>query len=229
MKHSPFLLEARDLKKHFSYPAHIDLLKGVNLELHRDESIAIMGKSGVGKSTLLHILGTLESSTSGLLTIVGKSVEKALLSQIRNTHIGFIYQTFNLLEDYTAIQNIIIPARIAGRDTGKNSPLYKRAYQLLERVNMQNRAHFPAKLLSGGEKQRIAIARALMNDPEILLADEPTGNLDETNSQLIQNLLLSCVSDFGKGLILVTHDLNLAKRCHRMVFLQDGKLFSQPH
>lgn len=218
------LLHADRIAKTFYYPAQVDLIRGVSCDLYEQESIAIMGSSGVGKSTLLHLLGTLESPTSGSLTIVGKSTEKFPLSLLRNQHIGFVFQTFNLLEDHTSLQNILMPALIANKDISKHSFSYDRAFELLEKVKMKDRAHFPAKLLSGGEKQRIAIARALLNDPEILLADEPTGSLDEANSEIIQDLLASCVEDLGKGLIVVTHDPLFAKRCHKTFYLQGGKL-----
>lgn len=224
MEKAPPLLQAKLITKTFAYPSKIELLKGISLDLHSGESIAIMGSSGVGKSSLLHILGTLEESTSGTLIICGKEVAKTPLSYLRNQHIGFIFQAFNLLEDHTALQNILMPALIAKKDTRKGSKAYERSFELLEKVGMIDRAHFPAKLLSGGEKQRIAIARALLNDPEILLADEPSGSLDDSTSGKIHELLYQCVQDFNKALIVVTHDPDLAKLCHKTFHLQDGKL-----
>lgn len=195
------------------------ILKEINLEVAQGETVAIMGPSGVGKSTLLHILGTLEAPTDGELIIAGKSTQTTSNSQLRNQHIGFIFQNYNLLEEYTAMDNLMMPARI-----GRKKENLKRAHELLDRVNLLDRKDFLAKLLSGGEKQRLAIARALYNDPELILADEPTGNLDDEHSQNIHNLLLGAAKDFNKSLIVVTHNHDLAKLCDRQYLLRDGIL-----
>lgn len=218
------LLTADNICKSFSYPKKFDLLKNISLELCAGESLAIMGTSGVGKSTLLQILGTLEEPSSGTLTITGKNVAEYPLSSLRNQHIGFIFQAFNLLEDHTVLQNILMPGIIAKKETKKNSLSYNRAIELAKKVKVYDRLLFPAKLLSGGEKQRVAIARALFNDPEVLFADEPTGNLDEHTATTIQELLLNCVKELGKGLVIVTHDPALAKQCHKTYHLHEGKL-----
>lgn len=218
------VLSAEEIRKTFKGPNEVEILKGVSLELFPGQSIAIMGASGEGKSTLLHILGTLEEATSGNLTIAGKSVAKKPPPILRNHHIGFVFQGFNLLEDYTVLQNVLMPALIAGKDIGKNGAAYERAWELLKRVGLEKRAHFPAKLLSGGEKQRAALARALCNDPEILLADEPSGNLDHETSSHIHKLLIHSVKTLGKSLIVVTHDSNLAALCDRKLILCDGCL-----
>ena len=209
------ILEAKDLTKSFEHPKKVEILRGVSLEVEPKSSVAIMGTSGEGKSTLLHILGTLEAPTSGSLVIAG---EHNPTPEVRNRHIGFVFQAFNLLEDYTVLQNVMMPALIAGHDAKK------RALMLFERVGLSKRAAFPAKLLSGGEKQRVAIARALCNDPDIILADEPSGNLDHKNSQMIHKLLLDCVKEEGKALVVVTHSAELAALCDKTYQLIDGEL-----
>lgn len=218
------ILKAKQLVKTYAIPAKVEVLRGIDLEVAEGESIAVMGKSGEGKSTLLHILGTLEKPSSGELEICGEPVSPANFSTLRQKKVGFIFQAYNLLEDYTVLQNILMPARIAREDVRPHSPLWNRAMELLRLVDMQERAEFPAKLLSGGEKQRVAIARAFCNDPEILFADEPTGNLDHATSALIHHLLLSCVKKFHKTLIVVTHDRELAALCDRTLILRDGQL-----
>lgn len=218
------LLEVRALKKIYQKPAPVSVLRNLELTVKRGEKIAIMGKSGEGKSTLLHILGALEKATEGELYLLGKSYEDFAPSKLRLSHLGFIFQAFNLLEEYTVLDNLLIPAKIARKKVGKESEALLRAHFLLERVGLTNRANFPAKLLSGGEKQRVAIARALMNDPEIILADEPSGNLDSATSDMIYQLLNSCVIEYGKTLIAVTHDHMLASLCDRTLILKDGML-----
>lgn len=218
------VLSAKNIRKTFSHPAEIEILKGVSLDLYPGESIAIMGASGEGKSTLLQILGTLEEASSGELNIAGKSVQNNPPPTLRNRHIGFVFQSFYLLEDYTVLQNVLMPALIAGKEIHKNSEAYARGVDLVKKVGLEKRLEYPAKLLSGGEKQRAALARALCNDPEILLADEPSGNLDHATARQIQELLLGSVKEFDKSLIVVTHDHALASLCDRKLILWDGHL-----
>jgi len=194
------LLKAADIKKSFYTPHPLPILGGISLEVYSGDTIAIMGKSGQGKSTLLQILGTLEKPCSGNLEIAGYPVTMFTKNYLRNRHIAFIFQSFHLLEDYTALENVLMPARIARHSIGKGTPAYNRALELLERVNLSDRAHFHTKFLSGGEKQRVAIARALCNDPDILFADEPSGNLDLETSLLIHSLLIDFVSQGKKSL-----------------------------
>jgi lipoprotein-releasing system ATP-binding protein len=218
------ILSAKEIWKTFYHPTKIEILKGVSFDLYPGESVAIMGASGEGKSTLLQILGTLEAATSGSLIIAGKSVHNNPPPSIRNRHIGFVFQSFYLLEDSTVLQNVLMPALIAGKEIYKESASYARGVELVRQVGLEHRLHHPAKLLSGGEKQRTALARALCNDPEILLADEPSGNLDHTTSGQIQELLLRSVKEFNKSLLVVTHDYLLASRCDRTLILWDGHL-----
>ncbi len=217
-------LSAKNIKKTFRQPQEVEVLKEISLDLYPGESIAIMGASGEGKSTLLHILGTLEEPTSGELFIVNKSVDRRSSAYIRNKHIGFVFQSFNLLEDYTVLQNVLMPALIAGEEIHKGSLFYCRGCDLLAKVGLEHRMHFMSRLLSGGEKQRVALARALCNDPEIILADEPSGNLDHETSSWIHKLLIHSVKELNKSLIIVTHDEELAGLCDRKLNLCEGYL-----
>jgi lipoprotein-releasing system ATP-binding protein len=218
------ILEATNIRKTFYSPTKVEVLKDINLKVFPGETIAIMGASGEGKSTLLHILGSLESPSEGSLKIAQRSITRSNNASLRNEHIGFIFQGFHLLEDYTILENTLIPAMIARKSTKKNSESYQRVLKLIEEVKLTNRLHFSAKLLSGGEKQRVAIVRALCNNPSLILADEPTGNLDHQTSLEIIQVLLSFAKKSNKALIIVTHDIELAKMCDRILTLRDGFL-----
>lgn len=221
---SPSVLVAQQIHKSFHHPTAVTLLRGVSLSVAPGETVAIMGRSGEGKSTLLQILGTLDSPCQGSLHIAGQCVTGSNSDAVRNRHIGFVFQSFHLLEDYSAIDNILMPARIARKSVRKGSEAYARACHILEKVGLAHRIHFPIKLLSGGEKQRISIARAMINDPSILLADEPSGNLDRQNSQIIHELLLNAAMNEQKAIVIVTHDLELARLCSRQYQLTEGCL-----
>lgn len=218
------LLEARGIKKAFYRPSKVDILKGIDLIVEAGESVAIIGRSGEGKSTLLQILGTLETPCEGSLKISGQEVQRSNRTLIRRHEIGFIFQSFHLLEDYTALENVLIPARIARQNTKKGSQAEQRGMHLLEQVGLADRAHFHTKLLSGGEKQRVALARAMCNNPALIFADEPSGNLDRQTSYLIHELLMNFVHKERKTLIVVTHDGDLAKLCGKQYELQSGLL-----
>lgn len=222
---SKYILQAKNIHKNFITASQkIDVLKGVSLNIEKGKSVAIQGSSGEGKTTLLHVIGTLESFSSGSLTIAGKQVTKNNAAHIRNILLSFIFQNYNLLEDFSLIDNILMPARISRSNINKQSFLYKKAHELLDSVGLSKRAQFPVKLLSGGEKQRAAIARSLCNDPELILADEPSGNLDHSNSRIIHNLLIDSVKATGKSLLVVTHDKELAALCDHVYILEDGVL-----
>jgi lipoprotein-releasing system ATP-binding protein len=209
-------LTAQDLWKSYEDP-HVDILRGISLKVEPGESVAICGRSGEGKTTLLHLLGGLENPSRGIVRIGDELLYKGA-SSLRNLKIGFVFQSFHLLDDCTALENVLMPSRIARR------PLdIAHGLELLRRVGLESRAHFPAHLLSGGEKQRVAFARALCNDPDFILADEPSGNLDRGHAQRIGELLLECTCR-KKGLILVTHDPELAALCQRRYTLQNGVL-----
>lgn len=218
-------MQAKSIRKHFFNPDKMELLKGINLQVHQGETIAIMGRSGEGKSTLLQILGTLDSPCQGEISILGKPVTFASRSYIRNKHLAFIFQSFHLLEDYSTLDNVLMPAKIGRTPTAIGTPMYQRALRLLEHVGLSERAHFSTKLLSGGEKQRAAIARALCNDPDIILADEPSGNLDKQTANIIHSLLLGFAKEHNKSLVVVTHDQELADLCDTTYHLVNGVLY----
>lgn len=215
------ILEAKNIHKSYKSPSPISILSGINLTLLPESATAIMGRSGAGKSTLLHILGTLETFDSGSLVIAGSTVNSFNTANIRNSQIGFVFQSYQLLDDFTVLENVLFPALISRKETPE---VQERALFLLEQVGLKERAHFPTKLLSGGEKQRAAIARALCNDPPLLLADEPSGNLDEGNAKAIFQLLLGLVRRQKKTLLIVTHDEAFAKECDKVFHLQNGML-----
>ena len=218
------VIKAVKLTKKFFSPTPLEVLKGVDIQIYPGQSAAIIGKSGEGKSTLLHILGTLEEPCSGTLEICGQDVSHSSVAKLRNQHIGFIFQSYHLLDNYTTLENVLMPAKIARKSSHPGSAAHQRALMLLELVGLQDRAHFPAKLLSGGEKQRAAIARALCNDPDLILADEPSGNLDSRQSQEIQSLLIRLTHEFNKALIVVTHDKDFSSLCNKTWLLKDGNL-----
>lgn len=219
------ILEAIELKKSYQTPHLFSVLNGINLTLFKGQSVAIIGKSGEGKSTLLHLLGTLDNPTSGTLKICGQSVQDAsseTLATLRNLKIGFIFQSWNLLEEYTLLDNLLMPVKISGNYNEKTAS--EKALQLLDYVGLSHRKSFLAKTLSGGEKQRAAIARAFMNDPSLILADEPSGNLDSASSKQIHQLLIDSSKKFNKALIIVTHDRDLAALCDMQYLLEGGLL-----
>jgi lipoprotein-releasing system ATP-binding protein len=213
------VLIAKDLKKSFFHPSRCDILKGVSLTVNPGETVAIMGPSGVGKSTLLHILGTLDQPSGGSLEIAGRDALGDQGALLRNQHIGFVFQNYNLLDEYSVLENVLMPSRI-GRLGGKE----EEAKRLLLEVGLEDHLHHLAKQLSGGEKQRAAIARALCNNPDLILADEPSGNLDDANSDRIHDILISKAKSLGKGLIIVTHNHALAKQCDFIYNLHGGVL-----
>ena len=213
------MLQAQKVTKIFQGPEPLEILSGIDLQVEKGESVALVGASGEGKSTLLHILGTLEPPTSGKIIIDGQEASEKNASELRCFKIGFVFQSFHLLDEYSVLENIQMPARIARR-----KPDTERARFLLKMVGLEPRANFSAKQLSGGEKQRAAIARALFNDPPLVLADEPTGNLDHKTAGAIHDLLLSLSQAFGKTLVVVTHNLNFAKNCSKQFRLSTGQL-----
>ncbi len=222
------LVHAKSIKKSFDFPLKTSILSNIDFKAYAGQSIAIVGRSGEGKSTLLQILGTLDQPCEGELYIDQHLVTSSNRSYIRNHLIGFIFQSFHLLEDYTAIENILMPAKIARKNTTKGSPAYRRALLLLENVGLSERAFHYTKFLSGGEKQRVALARAFCNDPKIIFADEPTGNLDSKTGHVIHSLLLEFAQREGKALVLVTHDKDLAALCSVRYELCQGSLRQFP-
>lgn len=202
----------------------IDVLTGVDLTVHRGEMVAIVGASGAGKSTLLHCLGALEQPTAGRLRVAGIEVAGKTedeLAEMRNRAIGFVFQFHHLLRDFTALENVMIPMRIGGMDVRRAR---SRAEELLARVGLAGRMqHRPAEL-SGGEQQRCAVARSLATDPSLLLADEPSGNLDHQNAEKLHDLLTELAHDLELAVVVATHNRSLAMRADRVLLLADGRL-----
>ena len=215
------VLQAKNLSKSFNTPTKLELFQEVNFSCQSGESVAILGRSGEGKSTLLHILGTLDQPTTGTVSINEQTVSSANCNQIRREQIGFVFQAFHLLQEYSVLENVLMPAKIAGYKI--NEKKRDEAKKNLKLVGLSGRENFLTKQLSGGEKQRVAIARAICNRPKIIFADEPTGNLDSSTSELIQKLLFQ-LNEQGTALIIVTHDLKLANQCHSKYELKNGSL-----
>ena len=199
----------------------LKVLRGVNLDIAQGEIVAIVGKSGAGKSTLLHILGTLDRADKGQVTINGKDVSKlsnAQLADFRNKNLGFIFQFHHLLPEFSALENVTIPALIGG---GSESKAKKRAAELLDYLGLSARLTHKPTELSGGEQQRVAVARALMNNPAVVFADEPTGNLDSASSKDLHDLLFQLRKDFQQTFVIVTHNDELAAMSDRTLTMQD--------
>ena len=220
---SEIILKTQSLAKFVTLEdKQLDLLKGVDLAVEAGQTIAIVGSSGSGKTTLLSILAGLDLPSSGEVYLKNKPMHKLneeQRSQVRADHVGFIFQQFLLISSLTALENVMLPAELANDDQAKALAL-----SLLEQVGLSERVnHFPSQL-SGGEQQRVAIARAFITKPDILFADEPTGNLDKKTSTHIADLLFELNQQYGTTLVLVTHDLTLAKRCQRQVEMREGKL-----
>lgn len=219
------ILQAAHLNKYFHQPEPFQVLKDISLSVKKGEFVALIGKSGSGKSTLLYLLSTLDTDYEGEIMIndtkiTGKTQNE--LAAFRNENIGFVFQFHYLLPEFTALQNIMIPARKLGR---YNLPeIENRAMEKLKLVNMEGFAQKPSGKLSGGQQQRVAIARALINDPIIIMADEPTGNLDSANSKNIFEILNDLSRNKGNTIITVTHDIDFAKRANRIIEVADGRL-----
>ncbi len=213
------MIEVKNIWKSFD---ELEVLKGVNLQVEKGEIVAIIGKSGAGKTTLLQIIGTLDRPTQGQVIIDGTDVfamKDKELAAFRNQHIGFIFQFHQLLPEFTALENVCIPAMIARE---KESEYSARATQLLTGLGLGDRLNHKPIALSGGEKQRVAAARALMMAPDIILADEPTGSLDTQNKQELSELLLKLRKEYGQTILLVTHDKELAGIADRIIEIKDG-------
>lgn len=203
---------------------NLQVLKGVDVHIQKGEVVSIVGASGAGKSTLLHILGTLDRADSGRIEFENQVVtdmNSRQLAQFRNTHIGFIFQFHNLLPEFTAIENVCIPAFIAKQTKAEAEP---RAMELLEFLGLADRAHHKPNQLSGGEQQRVAVARALMNKPDIILADEPSGNLDSKNARELHQLFFSLRDKYNQTFVIVTHNDELAALADRRLVMADGKI-----
>ena len=219
------ILSARDVRKSYGRGSNrFDALEGVNLDIHEGESVAIIGRSGSGKSTLMHVLALLDTPTDGVVELAGDdtaTLRGARLNRTRNTTFGFVFQQFFLTPNASVLENVILPLKIAG--VGRRERR-RRGLAALEQLELADKARSAAVNLSGGQKQRSVIARALVNDPRIIFADEPTGNLDTATGAVVEDLLFALNREQGITLIIVTHDEELAARCDRRIHIRDGRI-----
>ena len=222
------VLDARDIHKSYGKgQTRFDALKGVSLEIRAGESLAIVGKSGSGKSTLMHLLALLDSPDGGALLVEGKDAESLSARQVgrlRNDDFGFVFQQFFLVPNASVLDNVVLPLKIAGVAARERKD---RGMAVLAQLELDDKAKNKAINLSGGQKQRVVIARALVNDPKVIFADEPTGNLDTTTGRLVEDILFDLNREKGITLVIVTHDVELAQRCDRQIFIRDGLLESE--
>jgi lipoprotein-releasing system ATP-binding protein len=221
------VLQTKNINKYFYDPVKFKVLSDINMSINEGEFVSIVGKSGCGKSTLLYILSTMDTDYEGELLINGDDLSKKTdsnLAKIRNQHIGFVFQFHYLLSEYNVLRNVMIPAIKLAKYSLKE--IEHRAMEQLRKLDMTDQAlKFPNQL-SGGQKQRVAIARALINDPLIIMGDEPTGNLDKKNSDLVFDIFNNLVKERNQALLIVTHDPDFAARTHRTIEMADGKIIS---
>ena len=218
------MIEIKGVTKSFG---SLQVLKGIDLCIEKGEIVSIVGPSGAGKTTLLQILGTLDKPDNGSVVVDGietSTLSTNKLSEFRNKHLGFVFQFHQLLPEFTAIENIMIPAYIAGM---KNKEAHNRAEELLAFMGLSDRANHKPNELSGGEKQRVAVARALMNNPAVILADEPSGSLDSKNKEELHKLFFDLRDKFGQTFVIVTHDETLATLTDRTIHLKDGRIVGE--
>lgn len=223
------ILEARHISKIFSDPVTVKILSDVTFSINRGEFVSIVGRSGCGKSTLLYILSTMDTDYEGELFIDDQLMLKkagAQLARIRNEKIGFVFQFHYLLNEFTVLRNVMLPALKLQKYSEQE--IKERAMERLKRLGMDKQANKKANQLSGGEKQRIAIARALINDPLIIMGDEPTGNLDKKNSDIVFEIFNQLSIEFNQTLLVVTHDPGFAANTNRIIEMEDGRIIKQP-
>jgi len=215
------MLTARNITKNYG---NLQVLRSVDFDINKGEIVCIVGSSGAGKSTLLHILGTLDTPDSGTVTLEGKqigSLKGNKLASFRNKHIGFVFQFHHLLPEFTAVENVCIPGWIAG---GKKREVSDRAVSILHSLGIGERLQNKPQQLSGGEQQRVAVARALINNPSIIMADEPTGNLDSARAKELHQLFIDLRNQYNQTFLIVTHNEELAQMSDRIVHMRDGKI-----
>ncbi len=219
------ILEAVNITKYFHDPGTMQVLKEINFSIYRSEFVSIIGKSGCGKSTLLYILSTMDTDYEGDLMIEGVSMQQrkeAELARVRNEKIGFVFQFHYLLNEFSVLRNVMLPGLKLGKYSEKE--VEHRAYEKLKILGIENEALKWPNQLSGGQKQRVAIARALINDPLIIMGDEPTGNLDKKNTEIVFNTFKELAEVYGQSLLIVTHDNEFALRTNRIIEMEDGKI-----
>jgi len=217
------MLTATNIVKNYGI---LPVLKGVDIQIAKGEIVSIVGSSGAGKSTLLHILGTLDKADEGTVSLDGQRIEELSgrkLSAFRNKNIGFVFQFHHLLPEFTALENVCIPGWIAGR---KKKEIIERATQLLTTLGLSARLESKPQQLSGGEQQRVAVARALINNPSIIMADEPTGNLDSANAKELHQLFIDLRNQFNQTFLIVTHNEELAQMSDRILQMKDGRIIN---
>jgi lipoprotein-releasing system ATP-binding protein len=220
------MLSARNICKKYE---QLEVLKGVDINIAKGEIVSIVGSSGAGKSTLLHILGTLDKADAGEIAVNNKQVtglSGKKLAAFRNKEIGFVFQFHHLLPEFTALENVCIPGWIAGRS---KKEVIARAAELLKHLRLADRVDNKPQQLSGGEQQRVAVARALINNPSIVMADEPTGNLDSANAKELHQLFIDLRKQFNQTFLIVTHNEELAKLSDRIVVMKDGRIVNTPN
>ena len=224
------ILETKKINKFFHEPTEFQVLKDISFDVKKGEFLSMIGKSGSGKSTLLYILSTMDTDYKGELFIdnklmTGLSIDQ--LAEVRNEKIGFVFQFHYLLPEFTCLRNVMIPALKLGKLSEKE--IEQRAYQKLEILGLQDQALKPASKLSGGQQQRVAIARALINDPLIIMGDEPTGNLDSKNTDIVFDIFQNLTQNYGQTIIAVTHDDDFAKKSDRIIEMKDGEILQNMH
>jgi lipoprotein-releasing system ATP-binding protein len=224
---SDTILETKAVNKDFKDPILVRVLTDINVKIKKAEFVALTGKSGCGKSTLLYILSTMDTDYEGELWIDSVSMhdkKEAELAQVRNEKIGFVFQFHYLLNEFSVLKNVMLPALKLGKFSEKE--IEAKAMEKLKMLDIENLAKKNANQVSGGEKQRVAIARALINDPLIIMGDEPTGNLDKKNSELVFEIFKKLAEEFKQTLLIVTHDQSIADRSHRIIEMEDGKIIN---
>ncbi len=222
---SDIILEAKNINKSFTDPVTVKILTDINFSINKGDFVSVVGKSGCGKSTMLYILSTMDTDYEGELLIDGESMtgkKEVELAQVRNEKIGFVFQFHYLLSEFSVIRNVMLPA--LKRNKFSEKEIENKALEKLAMLDIKDLANKKANQLSGGEKQRVAIARALINDPDIIMGDEPTGNLDKKNSDVVFDIFQRLSKDFNQTMLIVTHDQEFAKKTHRIIEMEDGKI-----
>ena len=224
---SEIILEAKNICKDFHDPITIRVLNNINFSINKGDFVSVTGKSGCGKSTLLYILSTMDTDYEGELFIDNEAMHNKTepqLARVRNEKIGFVFQFHYLLNEFSVLRNVMLPGLKLGEYSEKE--VEARAMDKLKTLGIENLAQKNANQISGGEKQRVAIARALINDPNIIMGDEPTGNLDKKNSEIVFDIFKKLAEEFNQTLLIVTHDQNFADRTHRIIEMEDGRILN---